>query len=88
LPKAAVRVRVEPSGDNGYLKFSRELENAPAHATVYGWWTIKEPTSAVIAYERDLGPATGNVLGGRELEVTMTALPHGETGILAQAESN
>ena len=33
-------------------------------------------------------PAVGNVLGERQLQVTVTTLPNGETGVLAEAQSD
>lgn len=116
LPAGAVRLRLEPSGDNGYLKLSGELDGDSAHATAAGWWTIEEPPSAVIAYLGGHRPAgstasgtgsagnshtgtsasiltfawlpRGNVLGERQLQVTVTVLTDGKTGIFAEAQSD
>jgi hypothetical protein len=116
LPQGAVRARIEPSGDHGYLKAAGALEDDTANATAHAWWTIAERPSAVIAYVSAARPAgstqsgtgsagniythtsalevgfqwppVGNVLGYRELQVTATALPNGETGVLAEAQSD
>jgi hypothetical protein len=61
----------------------------PAGGTLFGTGTagnVRTGTSAVSVYYQ--WPAVGDVLGYRELAVTATALPDGETGIVAEAQSD
>jgi hypothetical protein len=50
LPRSAVHDRVEPSGDDGYLRPSPGFDGDSAHATAYRWWVLPETVAQVIGY--------------------------------------